>query len=209
MGRSRDLHQRAVDVFARTNPARDPPGNRRSRARAHDPAGLRRRVRLRVSGPAPADARSARRCRTLSGRPDQRHFGIRRGGGAGYLGGHQRGARGPRRRSLRARPFGSVRGGPGRRPDDEGPRGAVPSLHLARGAPTAPGSGLGPAAPPAARAAPGSRVARRVLRGDAVRGAAAPRGVGSEGSGDPSRSRDPRRARQDDRHSARRADDTP
>ena len=57
-----------------------------------------------------------------------------------------------------------LRGGHGGRPDEARARGAVPPLHLARGVPPAPRSGLGPAAPAPPRPAPRSRLRDGVHR---------------------------------------------
>ena len=101
-----DLRQRPLDLAARRRAARDPRRDPRALAGAHDPARLRRRVRLRLSRSAAALARGARGARALSRGADQRHLGLRGGGGAGDPGGDQRGARGcaAKRRSCSSAP---------------------------------------------------------------------------------------------------------
>ena len=91
-----------------------------ARARMIRP-GLRRRVRLRLSRPARLDARGAGGSGALPRGPDQRHLGLRGGRRAGPA------APGSTRRSPCAgeEPFvlersRGVRGGDGRRPDQEG-----------------------------------------------------------------------------------------
>ena len=113
--------------------------------------------------------------RTLSRRTDQRHVGLRGGGGAGTSRRDQRRARGARRTAFRPRAVGGVRRGDGRRSDAERRRGALSPLHLARGVPAAPRRRH--RAPPslAARAPPRADRPGRIRRRDAGRGAASPR----------------------------------
>ena len=78
-------------------------------------------------------ARDEARRRAVSRRADQRHVGLRGGGGAGARGRHQR--RAGACDGLPAFELGARRGvhrHPGRRPDHEGLPRAVPDVHLAR-----------------------------------------------------------------------------
>jgi tRNA uridine 5-carboxymethylaminomethyl modification enzyme len=67
--------------------ARDPEGDPGAREREDAAGGIRGRVRLRLSRPAPADARVPRRGRSLSRGTDQRHFGIREAAAQGFWAG--------------------------------------------------------------------------------------------------------------------------
>ena len=89
---ARGLSQRHLDLAARRRAAGAGAHHPRARARRDDAARLRGRVRLLRSARALPDAGDQARARALSRRADQRHLGLRRGGGAGA----------PRRRQRRA-----------------------------------------------------------------------------------------------------------
>ena len=98
--RGGDLRQRPLDEPAGGDPARSAARDPGAARRADAAAGLRRRVRLQSSRPAPGDARDAGRRAALPRRADQRHVRLRGSGGPGALGRNQRGPGGLRRRSA-------------------------------------------------------------------------------------------------------------
>ncbi len=122
------------------------------------------------------------------GRADQRDLGLRGGGGAGAVGRNQRGARRARARRRfvleRSEAYAAVM------VDDlveQGARGAVPALHLARRVPAAARRGHGPAAASPARAAPRpGRASQDYERAHAGRGAARARAPAARRARDPS-----------------------
>ena len=85
-------------------------------------------------------------------RPDQRHHGLRRGGGARAVRRHQRGAAMPGRGSLAAAPRRSLPGRAGRRPDHQGRDRAVPHVHQPGRVPAAAARGQRRHAPDRGRA---------------------------------------------------------
>ena len=75
-GDVRDLRQRSFLQPPLRNAARHSPDNPRINGGGDSPSGLRRRIRRRFPDPAEADAGVSSRRGIVSGRPDQRDFGV-------------------------------------------------------------------------------------------------------------------------------------